>query len=91
VQWIVEHMVKAWGGSASWQLDSSVQPHEANYLKLDISKAKHKLAWQPQWSLAESLQKIMDWHKAYLAKQDMHGVSINQIKEFMEGLKPCKQ
>jgi len=48
-------------------------------------------SWHPQWSLAESLQNIMDWHKAYLAKQNMHGVFINQIKEFMEGLKPCKQ
>jgi hypothetical protein len=48
-------------------------------------------SWHLQWSLAESLQIIMDWHKAYLAKQNMNGEFINQIKEFMEGLKPCKQ
>ena len=43
-------MVSAWPG-ASWQLDKSKNnPHEANHLKLDISKAKTKLNWRPSCS-----------------------------------------
>jgi len=41
VQWIVERLVKHWGNGASWQLDGGEHPHEANYLKLDISKVKN--------------------------------------------------
>jgi CDP-glucose 4,6-dehydratase len=37
VQWIVETLATAWGGGATWRLDVGEQPHEANYLKLDIS------------------------------------------------------
>jgi hypothetical protein len=38
--WIVEHSA-AWGQDASWQLQHRGEhPHEATYLKLDISKAR---------------------------------------------------
>ncbi|MFN6935041.1 MAG: CDP-glucose 4,6-dehydratase, partial [Tsuneonella sp.] len=47
VQWIVERMCALWGEGASWERDGTVQPHEANYLKLDISKAHSGLGWQP--------------------------------------------
>jgi CDP-glucose 4,6-dehydratase len=82
VQWIVEHMVKSWGNSASWQQDGGVHPHEANYLKLDISKAKINLDWQPRWSLATSLELITDWHRAYLNQEDMKQKCIAQIQHY---------
>jgi CDP-glucose 4,6-dehydratase len=59
VEWILDHMVGAWGAGASWQLDSESQPHEARYLKLDISKAKTHLKWEPTWSLEATLTRIL--------------------------------
>ncbi len=82
VQWIVEHLVDAWGGGATWQLDSGVHPHEANYLKLDISKSKNKLGWQPRWSLATALFQITDWHHHWLAKCNVQSKCLQQIEEF---------
>ena len=82
VQWIVEHMVNSWGGAASWQQDGGVHPHEAHYLKLDISKAKARLQWQPRWPLAVALQKITDWHRAYLSQEDMHAKCLQQINDY---------
>ncbi|MDH4276236.1 MAG: CDP-glucose 4,6-dehydratase, partial [Gammaproteobacteria bacterium] len=40
VQWIVEQLANNWGNGATWQMDNALHPHEAHYLKLDISKAK---------------------------------------------------
>jgi CDP-glucose 4,6-dehydratase len=40
VQWIVEHLARAWGRGARWELDAGEHPHEARFLKLDISKAR---------------------------------------------------
>ncbi len=51
VQWIVERLTQQWGEGASWQLDDGDHPHEAHYLKLDCSKAKMRLDWQPRWHL----------------------------------------
>ena len=82
VQWIVEHMVSAWGNGANWNLDSSSHPHESNYLKLDISKAKSKLGWHPRWNLATALDKITDWHHAWLAKEDVRAKCMQQISEY---------
>ena len=84
VQWIVEHMAESWGNGASWQLDGGEHPHEANYLKLDISKAKARLGWVPNWNLATALERITAWHHAWLAGQDVQRVCLQQIAEYMQ-------
>ncbi|MDQ7003307.1 MAG: CDP-glucose 4,6-dehydratase, partial [Ghiorsea sp.] len=76
-----------WGNGASWQLDQGEHPHEAGYLKLDISKAKSKLGWRPTWHLEETLVRIVCWHQAWLGKQDMQSVCLNEIDQFMQDMK----
>lgn len=56
-----------------------MHPHEANYLKLDISKAKARLGWRPRWGLATALELVTTWHRAYLANENMKDVCIAQI------------
>ncbi|MHB8948154.1 MAG: CDP-glucose 4,6-dehydratase [Rhodoferax sp.] len=82
VQWIVEHMVNSWGNGASWQQDGGVHPHEANYLKLDISKAKARLDWQPCWALQAALQASVHWHQQWLAGANMQAVTLDQINQY---------
>jgi CDP-glucose 4,6-dehydratase len=82
VQWIVERLVQAWGEGAHWQLDGADHPHEAGYLKLDISKAKHRLGWRPSWQLDTALDKIVQWHQAWLAKQDVQALCLTQIQQY---------
>lgn len=83
VQWIVETMTKEWGESAEWFLSEGEHPHEAHYLKLDCSKAKMRLNWQPVWDLSTTLNKIVNWQKAWINKEDMKQYTINEIKEYM--------
>ena len=82
VQWIVEHLCAAWGGGAAWQLDSSPQPHEASYLKLDCAKARAQLGWQPRWRLAHTLDQIVAWHQAQQRGDDMRRVTLAQIASY---------
>jgi len=84
VQWIVERLVEQWGGAARWQLDGGEHPHEAHYLKLDISKARARLGWQPRWRLAEALDRIVAWHQAWLAGQDVRALCLQQIADYTE-------
>ena len=83
VQWIVEKLVEQWGDEASWYLSEGEHPHEAHYLKLDCSKAKMRLNWQPVWNLEETLCRIVKWQKAWLAGADIKQHTINEIKEYM--------
>lgn len=79
VSWIVEKMAELWGGDSAWRLDPAEQPHEARYLKLDCSKARSVLGWQPKLSLSEALQQVVGWFRAYQNKQDMHEYTMNEI------------
>jgi CDP-glucose 4,6-dehydratase len=85
VDWILDVMISKWPNS-SWEHDASSNPHEADFLKLDISKAKSKLGWSPVWELSQTLQKIINWHQAWLNKEDMQDVSFAEIKKYMRDI-----
>jgi len=82
VGWISDRMAALWGEGARWQHDRREQPHEARYLKLDISKARSDLGWAPRWSLDEALETIVNWHRAWRAGDDMRALCLEQIREY---------
>lgn len=82
VQWVVERLCEEWGGGASWVLQPGDHPHEANYLKLDVSKARQRLRWSPRLSLQTALTHVTDWHRAWLSGSDMQAISLKQITEY---------
>lgn len=84
VQWIVEKLIDLWGSGARWQRDERRHPHEAHYLKLDCSKARTRLHWQPRWGLEKTLSRIVMWHKAWLCHEDMYTYTVSEINEYMQ-------
>ena len=86
VQWIVEKMAKLWGENANWINDKSEHPHEANYLKLDCSKAHMKLNWYPRWDLSETLLRIVEWHKLKDAHNNYRKLCLTQINDYMKDM-----
>jgi len=82
VEWIVGTLAEQWGNDANWTLDQSTHPHEATYLKLDISKARSRLGWQPALTLSQSLQMIVDWYRDYKNKADMRYAVLEQISTY---------
>ncbi len=81
VQWIVERLVSLVPG-AKWQCNEDEQPHEANYLKLDSSKAKAQVGWQPRWQLETALDRTLAWHHAWRNGTEMHAFTLAQIAEY---------
>jgi len=71
-----------WGDHASWNLDGRSHPHEANFLKLDTSKARTYLNWQPVLPLETSLEWIVEWYKAVEAGKDLRKVTSAQIERY---------
>lgn len=83
VQEVVDLLISSWGETARWEKEGSEQPHEANLLKLDCSKARAQLGWIPKWDLETATKKIVEWQKAYQARENMQGVSLAQINHYM--------
>jgi CDP-glucose 4,6-dehydratase len=82
VEWIVQQLAERWKQGASWQVDAGEHPHEANYLKLDISKAAQRLHWHPVLRLDSALGLIVDWARARQAGADMRTVTQQQIADY---------
>ena len=83
VQEVITSLSKQWGLGATWQQDTSFQPHEAGLLKLDCSKASKQLRWEPKWDLETAIEKIIEWHKAYQVKENMQALTLKQIDQYI--------
>ena len=83
VEWISKSICSLWGEGASYAIDTKPQMHEANYLKLDCSKAKAELGWFPKWNIQKALEQIIEWNKAYLNNENIRSVCYQQIYEYL--------
>jgi CDP-glucose 4,6-dehydratase len=71
---------------AVWTAPGAQQPHEASFLKLDSSKAKTKLGWQPRWHVDTALEKTVEWHQDFKLEKDMYESTINQILSYQRDI-----
>jgi len=84
VEWIVENLCRTWANGADYKIEADqLALHEANYLKLDCSKAKALLGWQPKWNIEQTIVSIVKWSKAYLSEENIKDVTLNQIKDYL--------
>lgn len=81
VQRIVDLSITHWQ-KISITTDPSEQPHEAQSLSLDSSKAKFLLKWSPTWNLQQTIQHTMNWYKSYHENNQV--LTINQIDAFVK-------
>ncbi|WP_321952708.1 CDP-glucose 4,6-dehydratase [Paraburkholderia bannensis] len=60
------------------------QKHEANLLRLDISKARAQLGWHPCLGFDETLALTADWYRAWLAKDDLKVFTERQLERYLD-------
>lgn len=82
---LAELLVSRWGEGASWAADAGPHVHEANYLKLDCSKARSQLGWRPKLALPVALDWTVEWYRAYARRADLQVLCREQLRRF-EGL-----
>ncbi len=82
VSFVLERLVALWGDALRWEPDEAASSTEARYLALDSSLAERGLGWLPGWDLEQALERVVEWHRAQLAGEDMRRVSVAQIEQF---------
>lgn len=84
VAYLVEKFAAMWGSNARWKSAGGNNPHEANFLKLDSSKAHFKLGWRPRLSFDDALKLTATWHQADLQRpaSSMRDFTLGQIREY---------
>lgn len=77
-------LIQCWG-SGSVNIDEGPHPHEANFLKLDISKAASKLNFKPCLNIDETLSLTVNWYKNfYNNKEKISDFTKSQIQYYLE-------
>jgi len=88
VRQLAETLASLWGeGAAVGFVNEKDALHEAGLLRMDSSKARKQLKWQPCWTLEKSLGATVSWFRAWLANADMQSVCRAQIREYSAGNK----
>lgn len=79
---IADLFCRCWGEEMHWENRYVGGPHEANFLKLDCSKAKKTFGWKPKTHIEQAVAMTVEWAKEDRAGSDMRGVTDRQILEF---------
>jgi CDP-glucose 4,6-dehydratase len=60
-------------------LEQAEQPHEAQTLKLDCSKAAARLGWRPELHIREALVMTAVWYREKMQGGNMRAFTCSQI------------
>lgn len=71
-----------WGEGAAWEATGGNNPHEANLLALDATKAETELHWHNRLDFASSVGWTVDWQKQVRAGVAAAEMTRTQIAEF---------
>jgi CDP-glucose 4,6-dehydratase len=82
VGWIVERLDALWPGGLRWTRAGGEHPHEANFLKVDSSRARARLGWAPAWDLDAALGAIVEWYAGLREGADVRALSLAQLDRF---------
>ena len=78
---VLSSMKKEWP-ALDWKITRSPQPHEANLLYLDSSKAHQHLDWEPVWSIDESITATAAWYRTFLEQNKV--ISSAQLADYIK-------
>ena len=79
---IIEIARKAYGNGLVRYDEENQGLHEAGLLALDITKARQTLGFQPRLTLADSIQRTIDWYQSQFIGHDPRELCNNEIAEY---------
>ena len=86
VERVVRYICTLWKGGR-YEVQQGNQPHEANMLCLDCTKANIELGWRPRYKVAEALRVTTAWYQAWAASRDaahMRAFTQEQITAYTQ-------
>ena len=86
--WRVDRIADAaaglWGEGAAWVCDANPGVHEAQSLRLDASKARAVIGWQPRLGTQLALEWTIAWYRAWQHGGCMEKKTRDQIAAYEE-------
>lgn len=82
---------KEWGENLSsrYKYDNNYE-NDRLKIRLDNSKSKNLLLWVPNWSLKESIARLVKWEKSVINGVSANEITDRQINEYISEIKTLK-
>ena len=81
VRELVENAITIWGRGTWKDVSDANAPHEAGFLKLNISRANKELRWSPRLDAAKAIEWTINWYKQPLNRQADY--TFQQIEDYL--------
>jgi CDP-glucose 4,6-dehydratase len=79
---VAARAAERWGDAATVRVGDGVNPHEANLLALDATKAERELGWRNLLPFPASLEWAIDWYREVADGADPRAATLAQIQAF---------
>lgn len=72
-----------------WGKDADTIRHADNFqketlaLRLDASRARLDLGWQPRWPIDAALRRTVEWYRAWTRGENMRRVTLAQLDDYL--------
>lgn len=82
VSWVVDRLRERWPDELEVTTAPESDELEAAVLRVDSSKAREKLGWEPHWDLAAGLDATVEWYAGHSRRADVRAMTLEQIERF---------
>lgn len=82
VKEVAAQAVAAWGQGIRFVLGDAVGPHESTFLKVDASKARARLGWQPRLPIAEAIRWTISWYARHDRGESARSLVLEQLTNY---------
>lgn len=79
---VAKKAVDIWGEGSLQVQENSNAPHEANLLRLDISKVVAELQWTPKMRAATAIERTIKWYKGFYDGQKVTDLMCNDLEYY---------
>ena len=83
VRWITEFIKNNTDKKINFEINSSSQPHEEKYLKLNCMKSISELGWMSKMNIEKTLLLTLNWYAEFMKGNNMKEFTEKQIDEFI--------
>jgi len=81
---LAQMLCKKWGrGEVVIQVNPQ-QPHEAGLLKLDSTKARIQLGWNPVWNVEQAVEATVEWYRGVAQGADPIALTRQQLDNYCD-------
>ncbi len=80
---VARRAASLWGDGAHCIPAADNFQKETMALRLDSSRARAQLDWQPRWPLDHALRHTVAWYQAWIRSEDMRSVTLAQIDDYL--------